>query len=76
MAEKQEKKQALVEHLLALRNVLLISVGAVVVAFVVIFCCAIDPLMAFIERPLVQRGISIIFTELSEGVMAKMKMIE
>lgn len=73
MTEKQEKRQALMEHLLALRNVLLISVGAVLVAFVVIFCCAIDPIMHFIERPLVERGVSIIFTQLSEGMVAKLK---
>ena len=73
MAEKQEKRQALLEHLLALRNVLLISVGAVLVAFIAIFCFAIDPLMHFIEQPLVERGVSIIFTELSEGMVAKLK---
>ena len=73
MAEKQEKRQALLEHLLALRNMLLISVGAVLVAFIAIFCFAIDPLMHFIEQPLVERGVSIIFTELSEGMVAKLK---
>ena len=73
MAEKSEKKQALMEHLVAMRNMLLISVGAILVAFVVIFGWLIDPIMHFIEQPLVERGISIIFTQLSEGVMAKLK---
>lgn len=73
MSEKAEKRQALMEHLAALRNMLLISVGTVLVAFVAIFCWAVDPLMHFIEQPLVERGVSIIFTQLSEGVMAKMK---
>lgn len=73
MAEKSEKKQALMEHLVAMRNMLLVSVGAILVAFVVIFGWLIDPIMHFIEQPLVERGISIIFTQLSEGVMAKLK---
>ena len=73
MDEKQEKKQALMEHLTALRNTLLISAGAVFAAVIVIFCFAIDPLMKFIEAPLVERGISIVFSKSSEALLAKMK---
>lgn len=74
MEEKQEKRQALLEHLVALRNVLLVSAIALLVAFVVVFCFAIDPIMAFIEKPLVERGIEVQYTYLSEGLMAKMKL--
>ena len=76
MAEKQENqenRQSLMEHLKAMRNMLIICVGAILVAFVVIFFWAVDPLMHFIQQPLVERGISIIFTQLSEGMMAKLK---
>lgn len=73
MSERSEKRQALMEHLVAMRNMLLISVGAVLAAFIVIFGWFVDPLMHFIETPLVERGISIIFTQLSEGMMAKLK---
>ena len=73
MTDKAEKKQALMAHLMAMRNMLIISVAAVLVAFVAIFCLVIDPIMHFIEQPLVARGISIIFTQLSEGMMAKLK---
>lgn len=73
MSEKAEKRQALMEHLVAMRNMLLISVGSVLVAFVIVFGWLVDPLMHFIEQPLVERGVSIIFTQLSEGMMAKLK---
>lgn len=73
MSQNHEKRQALMEHLVAMRNALMISAGAVLVAFIVIFGWAVDPIMSFIEKPLVERGISIIFTELSEGMMAKLK---
>ena len=37
MDQKQEKRQSLLVHLTALRNVLLISVGTVLIAFFAIF---------------------------------------
>ena len=73
MHENQEKKQALMEHLVALRNTLLISAGTVLVALIVIFAFAVNPLMECIEAPLVKRGISVIFTKGSEALMAKIK---
>lgn len=73
MHEKQEKKQALMDHLVALRNTLLISACTVLVAVIVIFAFAVNPLMEFIEAPLVKRGISVIFTKGSEALMAKIK---
>lgn len=73
MEQKQEKRQALMEHLAALRNMLIISVAAVLVAFVVIFLSAADPLLEFIEQPLIQRGIEVQLNAHEAGVMSKMK---
>lgn len=44
-AEKAERKQALTEHIKALRKMLIVSVGAVLVAFVVLFYLFCSPLV-------------------------------
>ena len=72
MAEEQ-KKQALGEHLAALRKLLLRSVAAIGVAFVVIFYVAKDFLMEFITAPIEARGIEIINSKLAAPLMTEMK---
>lgn len=72
MAEEQNK-QALGEHLVALRKILLRSVAAIGIAFVVVFYAAIDPLMSLITGPIVERGITVIYTEMSAALMTKLK---
>ena len=72
MAEEQNK-QALGEHLVALRKLLLRSVAAIGIAFVVVFYAAIDPLMSLITGPIVERGITVIYTEMSAALMTKLK---
>lgn len=72
MAQEQNK-QSLGEHLVALRKILLRSVLAIVVAFVAVFYFAINYLMAFITDPIVERGITVIYTEMSAAMMTKMK---
>ena len=67
------KSQTLVSHLLALRNVLFVSAVAILVGFVVVFYVFIDYLMAFITNPIVERGIEIIYTAMSEALVTKFK---
>ena len=63
----------LLVHLQALRRVLIISTGAVVAAFFLVFYLAIDHLMAWIIGPIEQRGIEIIYTAMSEALVTKFK---
>lgn len=72
MAQEQNK-QPLGEHLVALRKILLRSVAAIGVAFLAVFYVAIDPLMNLITGPIVERGIQVIYTEMSAALMTKLK---
>ena len=63
----------LLTHLLALRKVLFISALAVVIAFFLVYYLAIDYLMAWITGPIVERGIEIIYTAMSEALVTKFK---
>lgn len=72
MAQEQNK-QPLGEHLVALRKLLLRSVAAIGIAFVAVFYVAIDPLMSLITGPIVERGITVIYTEMSAALMTKLK---
>ena len=79
LAEGEEEALAeggqgtLMSHLLALRQVVFISAIAVVVAFFVVFYLAIDPLMNWIEAPIVARNIEIIYTSMQEALVTKFK---
>ena len=72
MAQEQNK-QPLGEHLIALRRLLLRSAAAIGIAFLAVFYVAIDPLMGFITGPIVERGITVIYTEMSAALMTKLK---
>ena len=72
MAQEQNK-QPLGEHLVALRKILLRSAAAIGIAFLVVFYVAIDALMGFITGPIVERGITVIYTEMSAALMTKLK---
>ncbi|MDO4837106.1 MAG: twin-arginine translocase subunit TatC [Clostridia bacterium] len=69
----KEKGESMLSHLLALRKVLVISLGAVAVAFLLVFYFAIDPLMNWILAPIQARGIQVIFTAMSEALVTKFK---
>lgn len=71
--QTQSKAQSLLEHLAALRKVLVVSAGAILIAFVAVFYVAIDQLMAWITSPIVARGIQIIYTAMSEALTTKFK---
>lgn len=64
---------SLLSHLMALRHVLLVSAVAVVVAFFAVFYLAIDLLMRWITEPILERGIEIIYTAMSEALTTKFK---
>ena len=70
---QEENKQPIGEHLVALRKILLRSAAALGIAFVVVFYAAVDLLMGFITGPIVARGITVIYTEMSAALMTKMK---
>ena len=72
MAQEQNK-QPLGEHLVALRKILLRSVAAIAIAFVAVFYVAVDPLMNLLINPIVERGITVIYTEMSAALMTKLK---
>lgn len=72
MAQEQNQ-QSVGEHLIALRKILLRSAAAIGIAFVVVFYVAIDHLMGFITGPIVERGITVIYTEMSAALMTKLK---
>ena len=72
-ATEVSKTQTLLQHLLALRKVLIISAAAIAVAFFVVFYFFIDSLMAFITEPIVARNIEIIYTAMSEALVTKFK---
>lgn len=71
--QPKEKGESLLSHLLALRKVLVISAGAIVAAFLLVFYFAIDPLMNWILAPIQARGIQVIFTAMSEALVTKFK---
>lgn len=73
MADAPENKQPLLEHLAALRKMLITSVAAVLIAFFVIFSAAINPLMQLLEQPITERGITVIFSAPSEMITTQMK---
>ena len=52
---------------------ILISLAAVAVAFILVFYLCLDPLMSCITRPITSRGIDIVYTALSEALTTKIK---
>ena len=72
MAQEQNQ-QPIGEHLVALRKILVRSVAAIGIAFLVVFYVAVDTLMGFITGPIVERGITVIYTEMSAALMTKLK---
>ena len=71
--DKHSKRQVLTEHLRALRNVLLISVISLVIAFIAIFYFACQPLVDFILAPLRARSIEVVATHVAEALIMQLK---
>lgn len=68
-----EEKQPLLTHLMALRKVLVCCAIAVIVGFVAAFYLFCSPLMQFITEPIVSRGVTIIYTAVSEALTTQLK---
>lgn len=73
MDQSKDQKQTVFAHLAALRNTLVISAAALLVAFVAVFYLGVDYIMALLTKPIVDRGIEIIYTAVSEALMTKLK---
>ncbi len=69
----QNTVQPLMQHILAMRRVLVVSLLAAVIGFLLSLYLLSDYLMAFLTRPIVNRGIEIIYTAVSEALMTKLK---
>ena len=70
---KAEGKMPLLSHLLALRKLLVICAVAILAALLLIFEFAINYLMDFITKPIVDKGIEVIYTAVSEAFTTKFK---
>lgn len=68
-----DKKQAVMEHVLALRRVVIVSIAAVALLFVLLFYLACDPLVDFVLKPVRDRGIDMISMAVSEALMTQFK---
>lgn len=73
MDDIQLKRQVLAEHLKALRKVLVVCAIAVIAAFLVMFYFFREPLVMFILKPLHQREIEVIATQVSEALIMQFK---
>ena len=72
-AASADKKEALYEHVRALRRVFVVSAAAVGVLFVLFFYLLCDQLVDFVLAPVRSRGIDIIATAVSEALMIQLK---
>ncbi|HIS00505.1 MAG TPA: twin-arginine translocase subunit TatC [Candidatus Excrementavichristensenella intestinipullorum] len=61
------------QHVLALRRVLLISVGAAAAGFLLSFYFLRGYIMDFISRPIEAKGITLIYTAVSEALVTQLK---
>lgn len=68
-----EKKLGMGEHLLAMRQMVVIIAAAIFVCFFLVFYLFSQPLVDFILQPVAQRGVSVIATKVSESLMMRMK---
>lgn len=65
---------SILEHVMALRNMLIRCTVAVAIGFVASFYLLCTPLMDFITQPIRQRGVEIIFTTVSESLTTQLKL--
>lgn len=65
--------QPLISHLMALRKLLVACAIAILAGFVLSFYLLCNPLMDFITSPIASRGITLIYTAVSEAMTTKLK---
>lgn len=69
----QSSTQPLISHLMALRKLLVACAIAILAGFVLSFYLLCNPLMDFITSPISSRGITLIYTAVSEAMTTKLK---
>ena len=69
----EEEALSLRDHLMALRKVIIHCVIAVGIGFLISFYFLIDPLLDWITAPIVERGVQVIYTAVSEALTTKLK---
>ena len=69
----EEAALSLRDHLMALRKVIIHCVIAVGIGFLISFYFLIDPLLDWITAPIVERGVQVIYTAVSEALTTKLK---
>ena len=69
----ETKTSPLMEQLLELRKLLIFVAAAIVIGFVIGFYFLCSPVMDFIIRPIEARGITIIYTAVSEALTTQFK---
>jgi sec-independent protein translocase protein TatC len=66
--------QPLIVHLMALRRVLILSIGAVIIGFLFVFFMWGSSLVQWVSAPLEKEGVRLIYTEVSEAFGAQTRM--
>jgi sec-independent protein translocase protein TatC len=72
-AEGSSPKQELLAHVKALKNVILISIASMAIAFVVIFLGFSGQLINFLKAPINSRGVDLIYLALYETMGTQLK---
>lgn len=72
-AQVNTAAQPLISHLMALRKLLIACLIAIVAGFAFSFYLLCEPLLDFITTPIQARGITIIYTAISEAMTTKIK---
>ena len=68
-----EKQMTIIDHIRELRKAVIVCVLAVLIAFAVILFCGGDWLLSFMLEPLKDRGVDVVFTNISEYFLTEMK---
>lgn len=73
-AEEPLEAMPLLEHLQALRRVLIVSMAAIIVGFLAVFFLWSSRLVQWVTSPLAEEGVQLIYTEVAEAFGAQTKM--
>jgi sec-independent protein translocase protein TatC len=66
-------KEALLAHMRALRNVLIVSIASIFIAFLIVFLGLSGQLINFLKAPISSRGIDLIYLSLYETLATQLK---
>lgn len=72
--EEPLEAMPLLEHLQALRKVLIVSAAAVVIGFLLVFFLWSSRLVQWVSKPLTDSGIQLIYTEVAEAFSAQTRL--